>query len=99
MAVGDRQAGPGPAAAAPESLRAAHARSGCATWRPLHGSPETPLSRLETGDSEGGEGGGGGSGDTGDAHGRAAAAGALRDAHSRTCGHESSSTACERRIG
>ena len=54
---------------------------------------------LETGDSEGGEGGGGGSGDTGDAHGRDAAAGALRDAHSRTCGHESSSTACERRIG
>ena len=49
---------------------------------------------LETGDSEGGEGGGSGSGDTGDAHGRDAAAGALRDAHSRTCGHESSSTAC-----
>ena len=99
MAVDDRQAGPDPAAAAQEPLRAAHARYVCASWRPLHGSPETPLSRLETGDSEGGEGGGGGGGDTGDAHGRAAAAGALRDAHSRTCGHESSSTACERRIG
>ena len=48
---------------------------------------------------EGGGGGGGGGSDARDAGGPSAAAGALRDAHSRTCGHESSSTACERRIG
>ena len=52
-----------------------------------------------TGGGEGGGGGGGGSSDTRDAHGRAAAAGALRDAHRGTCGHESSSTAGERCTG
>ena len=60
---------------------------------PRRGTARGAALAAPTGSGEGGEDG---SGDAGDAHGWAAAAGALRDAHGGTCGHESSSTVGER---
>ena len=63
---------------------------------PRRGTARGAALAAPTGSGEGGEDG---SGDAGDAHGWAAAAGALRDAHRGTCGHESSSTVGERCTG
>ena len=103
MAVGDRLATPDPAGAARGALGAAHARCG-ELW-----APGRPIARREgrlkaalaapAGADSGGGGSGGGSGDARDAGGRAAAGGALRDAHSRTCGHKQATHGREKRTG
>ena len=77
----------------PPALTTAHALTTALHMR--------PCKRLRhrfaaaTGRGDGGDGGSGGACDARDAGGRAAAAGKLRDAHSRTLGHITGHTWCE----
>ena len=57
-----------------------------------------PLWRLPTGGAKGGSGGNGNASDAGGAGGLAAAAGKLRDAHSRTSAHTTGHTRRQQRI-
>ena len=88
VTVGDRPAGPGPTGAAPEPPAAAsHLLHHRVTPRPLHPDPSSTHEAAlaaRTGGGDSGDGGSGGSGDARDADGRAAAIGALHDAHNRT---------------
>ena len=99
MAVGDRMAGPDPAEANPGPLRATWAHYGThALTTALHMRPCKRLGHrfaAAAGRGGGGDGGSGGACDARDAGGRAAAAGKLRDAHSRTLGHITGHTWCE----
>ena len=88
IAVGDRQAIPGPAGAAPGALGVArgtqqHRPPNVRYIRGQFGAGEAALA-APAGSGGGGSGGSGGDSDATDPGGRAAAASALRDAHSRT---------------
>ena len=91
MTVGVRMAGPDPAGAASAPLGVGggmqqhHHRPPPAAG--AQAAPRDGTCSACAGACNGGDGGDGSGGHAGDAGGRAAAAGALRDAHRRACGH------------